>query len=126
MTGKYSGPSGETPPVVVDEEGDGVIIEIDRTGSPAVVVEDSGAEDQPADQLGSHQRGRQGHRRPIAVADEVGRSADDPLEKGDRVHCHLLITERAFDVRRATVTASIGPEHAEVPDEAWKARLPGA
>jgi hypothetical protein len=47
------------------------------------VVEDAGAEDQLADEVGSLQRGQQRDGRPVAVAQQGGRAADDPLE--DRI-----------------------------------------
>jgi hypothetical protein len=47
------------------------------------VVEDAGADDQPADEVGSLQSGQQRHGCPVAVAQQGGRAADDPLE--DRI-----------------------------------------
>jgi hypothetical protein len=73
---------GDGAPVVV-EEGDRLVVEFDRAGRPAVVVEDAGAEDQLADEVGSLQRGQQRDGRPVAVAQQGGRAADDLLE--DRI-----------------------------------------
>jgi site-specific recombinase XerC len=83
-------------------------------GGPAVVVEDAGAEDKLADEVGSLQRGQQRHRCPVAVAQQGGRAADDLLEEGDRVLGHERIGDGALDVGGAPVTAPVGPEDVEV------------
>jgi hypothetical protein len=82
---------------VVGEEGDRLVVEIDRAGGPAV-VEDAGAEDQLADEVGSLQRGQQRHGCPVAVAQQGGQAADDLLEEGDGVLGHELVGDGAFDV----------------------------
>jgi hypothetical protein len=89
------------------------------------VVEDTGAEDQPADQVGSLQRGQQRHGRPVAVAQQVGRAADDLLEEGDRVLRHELIGDGAFEVGGAPVPAPVGSENVKMLGELGHVLLEG-
>ena len=104
--------------MVLGEEGGGLLVQVDGARGPTLVVEDPGGEHEPADQVGTGQRGQQRHRRPVAVADQVGRPADNLLDVGDRVLGHLLVGDRAVDVGGPAVATAIGPEDLEVSGEA--------
>ena len=124
--GEGVGAVGGDRAVVLDEEGGGLLVQVDGARRPAVVVEDPGGEHQPADQVGTGQRDQQGHRHPVAVADQVGRPADDLFQEGDRVLGHQLVGERAGDVGGAAVAAPVGPQDPEVFDQAGEVALEGA
>jgi hypothetical protein len=66
-----------------------------------------------SNELGTLQRGQQRNRRAVAVADEIRRPTHDLLEEGDRVLRHLLVGDRAVDIRRAPVPAPVRPVDAE-------------
>jgi hypothetical protein len=90
------------------------------------VVEDRRGEHQPADQVGTFQGGQQRHRRPVAVADQVGRPPDDLFEEGDGFGAHLVVGDRPGDVGGAAVAAPVGPVHPEPVGEAGEVALEGA
>src|SRR5918994_4373450 len=78
------------------------------------MVEHPTAKDQLAHEVRTLQGSQQRDDRPVAVAEYVGRGADDPLEERDRVPGHLLIGYRTLDVGRAPVSAPVGPEDVKV------------
>ena len=57
-------------------------------GAHPGVVEDAGGEDQAADEVGALECHEERDRHAVAVADEVGGTADDRLQEGDRVAGH--------------------------------------
>ena len=78
------------------------------------MVEHPTAKDQLAHEVGTLQGGQQCDGRTVAVAEQVGRTADDLFKKRDRVPCHLLVGDRTLDVGSAPVPAPVGTEDVEV------------
>src|SRR5829696_7847290 len=107
-------PVGSDSTPIVDEERQRLVVQVDRSRRPTIMVEHPTAKDQLAHEVGTLKGSQQGDDRPVAVTEYVCRAADDLLKKRDRIPCHLLVGYRTLDVGRAAVSAPVGPGDVEV------------
>ena len=89
------------------------------------MVENAGAEDEPAHEVGALERDQESDGRAVRVPEQGGGSADDPFEEGDRVLGHDVIGDGAVDVGCAAVAATVGAKHAEMLSEHGHVLLKG-